>query len=75
MGISQPLIAQGLPPGTKKVNEQLLSRDFNPLVKQPMTAYGQAFSFIKSFSFSSSPLTIPPKKIYIYPLQYETILA
>ncbi len=36
----QPPITQTLLLGTKKVNGQLLSRDFNPQEKQPITAYG-----------------------------------
>ncbi|MDH3769504.1 MAG: hypothetical protein OET79_00755, partial [Nitrospirota bacterium] len=40
-GKLQPLITQTLLPGTGKVYEQLLSRDFNPLDTPPMTACSQ----------------------------------
>ncbi|MEC4681599.1 MAG: hypothetical protein VST67_13010, partial [Nitrospirota bacterium] len=40
-GKLQPLITQTLLPGTRKVYEQLLSRDFNPRDTPPMTACGQ----------------------------------
>ena len=40
-GNSQPPIARTLLPGARKVYGQLLSRDLNPLEKQPVTAYGQ----------------------------------
>ncbi len=41
LGNLQPLITQSLLPGATKVYGQLLRRDFNPLDRSPVTAYGR----------------------------------
>jgi hypothetical protein len=41
LGNLQPPITRTLLPGARKVYGQLLSRDFNPQEKQPVTAHGE----------------------------------
>ena len=69
LGNSQPPVTRTLLPGAKKVYGQLLSRDFNPLEKQPITAYGQ-FSLctviVKAFLLSAIASQLFPPLRYRY---------
>ena len=69
LGNSQPLITQTLLPGANKANEQHLMRDFNPLDKSPITAYGQAFHFTFEQFNRSTHYHITYPKIFAYCLK------